>query len=64
MVTRYDAGTTKAAVKQEDAFETDLEVVSRVHVIGGVFMSRNWAPRLAAEFTHLGTHSSQISIAP
>lgn len=51
MVTRYDAGTTKAAVKQEDAFETDLEVVSRVHVIGGVFMSRNWAPRLAAEFT-------------
>lgn len=49
-VTWYDAGTTKAAVEQEDAFKTDLEVGSRVHFIGGILMSRNWAPRLAAEF--------------
>lgn len=50
-VTRYDAGTVKAAVEQEDAFKIDLEVGSRVLVIGGVLMSRNWLPRLAAEFT-------------
>lgn len=67
MVTRYDAGTTKAAMKQEDAFKTDLEVGSRVHVIDGVLISRNWVPRLTVNLhKHLAlrTHSSQTSIAP
>lgn len=61
-VTRYDAGTTKAAVEQEDAFKTDLEVGLRVHVIGGVLISRNWVPRLAAEFTQTpGPRDTQFS---
>lgn len=52
----------KGSSEYEDAFKTDPEVGSRVHIIGEVFMSRNWTPRLAAKFIQApGPQNMQFS---